>query len=98
MTNKDRYSESSGLPASNSYRFGYYSAILTTIITIVTFGFAMAAIPISGANCPGDCVEYPYLDTLAQFPRDFLWMPFAIRINPGLRDPYGIHSFLCSWG
>lgn len=78
MTNKDRYSESSGLPASNSYRFGYYSAILTTIITIVTFGFAMAAIPISGANCPGDCVEYPYLDTLAQFPRDFLWMPLAI--------------------
>jgi hypothetical protein len=57
---------------------GFYSAILTAVITLVTFGFAMLAIPVSGANCPGDCVEYPYLDTLAQYPRDFLWMPLAI--------------------
>jgi len=57
---------------------GFYSAILTAVITIVTFGFAMVAIPVSGANCPGNCVEYPYLDTLAQYPRDFLWMPLAI--------------------
>lgn len=34
----------------------------------------MIAIPISGANCPGDCIEYPYLDTLSQFPKDYLWM------------------------
>jgi len=26
---------------------------------------------------PWNCVEYPYLDTLAQYPRDFLWMPLA---------------------
>ena len=44
----------------------------------MTFGFAVVAIPISGANCPGNCVEYPYLDTVSQFPRDFLWMPLAI--------------------
>jgi len=67
-----------GLLSLTSSRFGYYSALFTTIITIVTFGFAMAAIPISGANCPGDCVEYPYLDTVSQYPRDFLWMPLAI--------------------
>jgi hypothetical protein len=63
---------------SESNRFGFYSAILTIVITIVTFGFALIAIPISGANCPGDCVEYPYLDTVSQYPRDFLWMPLAI--------------------
>jgi len=63
---------------STSNRFGYYSAILTAVVTIVTFGFALVAIPISGANCPGNCVEYPYLDTVSQFPRDFLWMPLAI--------------------
>lgn len=65
-----------GLTPSN--RFGYYAAILTAVITVVTFGFALIAIPISGANCPADCVNYPYLDTVSQFPRDFLWMPFAV--------------------
>ena len=78
MTNKGSQDKDSGVSALVSSRFGYYSAILTTVVTIVTFGFAMIAIPISGANCPGDCVEYPYLDTLSQFPRDFLWMPLAI--------------------
>ena len=78
MTNKGNHDRDAGSSTLNSTRFGYYSAILTTVITIVTFGFAMIAIPISGANCPGDCVEYPYLDTASQFPRDFLWMPLAI--------------------
>jgi hypothetical protein len=50
----------------------------TVVMTVVTFGFALTAIPISGANCAGDCIAYPYLDTAAQFPRDFLWMPLAI--------------------
>jgi hypothetical protein len=48
--------------------------MLTAVVTIITFALAMTAIPISGANCPGDCVAYPYLDTLAQYPRDFFWM------------------------
>ena len=59
-------------------RVGFYSAIATVFLTFVTFGFAMMAIPISGANCSGDCAKYPYLDTLAQYPKDFLWMPLAI--------------------
>ncbi|MEJ2599069.1 MAG: hypothetical protein P8Z00_12095 [Anaerolineales bacterium] len=58
-------------------RVGFYSAISTVVLTLVTFGFAMIAIPISGANCPGGCVEYPYLDTISQFPRDYLWMYLA---------------------
>jgi hypothetical protein len=62
----------------DSNRFGYYSALLTCLMAIVTFGFALVAIPISGANCAGDCVEYPYLNTAAQYPRDFLWMPLAM--------------------
>lgn len=65
-------------PTRTACRFGYVAAILTTVITLVTFGFALAAIPISGANCPGDCIGYPYLDTAAQYPRDFLWMPLAM--------------------
>jgi hypothetical protein len=78
MTDQKNYGKGSGSLASDSHRFAYYSAILTTVITIVTFGFAMIAIPISGANCPGDCVEYPYLDTVSQFPRDFVWMALAM--------------------
>lgn len=78
MANKDHHDTSFESSISNPNRFGYYSALLTTVITIVTFGFAMIAVPISGANCPQDCVEYPYLDTAAQYPRDFLWMPLAI--------------------
>jgi hypothetical protein len=78
MTNKKTYSTISESSTSSSLQIGYYSAILTAVITIVTFGFALIAIPISGANCPGDCIEYPYLNTVAQFPRDYLWMPLAI--------------------
>lgn len=59
-------------------RFGNHAAILTTVITILTFGFAITAVPISGAYCLENCVEYPYLDTFSQFPKDFLWMPLAI--------------------
>ncbi|MBN1397975.1 MAG: hypothetical protein JXA06_08080 [Bacteroidetes bacterium] len=62
-------------------RFGFYSSIALTVITLITFGFAMTAIPISGAFCSGDCIEYPYLDTLNQYPKDFLWMYFAILLT-----------------
>lgn len=67
-----------GTSKATSSRFGFYAAILTAVITIVTFGFAITAVPISGAYCLENCVEYPYLDTYSQFPRDFLWMPLAI--------------------
>jgi hypothetical protein len=65
-------------PERTANQVGFYSAVSTAIITLVTFVFAMFAIPISGANCPGNCVDYPYLNTVAQYPRDFLWMPLAI--------------------
>jgi len=64
--------------SSTSNRVGLYSAILTVVMTVVTFGLAIIAIPNSGAGCRVDCVEYPYLDTLSEFPRDYLWMPPAM--------------------
>ena len=66
------------LTAVTPGRFGHYAALLTAILTAVSFAFALYAVPISGANCPENCVEYPYLDTAARFPRDFMWMPLAI--------------------
>jgi hypothetical protein len=74
MSNRQDANTVPGSTVSNSNRVGFYSAILTAVITIITFALAMTAIPISGANCPGDCVEYPYLDTVSQYPKDFLWM------------------------
>lgn len=65
-------------PPLSCNRVGFYTALLTVIITLITFGFALIAIPISGANCPENCITYPYLDTIAQFPRDFLWMAPAM--------------------
>ena len=64
--------------ATAPHRVGFYAAILTTALTLVTFGLAIIAVPISGANCQKGCIEYPYLNTLEQFPRDYLWMPPAI--------------------
>jgi hypothetical protein len=65
-------------PAAMSNRIGFYAAVLMPIITLVTFGLAMIAIPIAGANCPANCIDYPYLDAASQYPRDFLWMYPAI--------------------
>ncbi len=59
-------------------RIGFYSSVLLAVITVITFGFAMIAVPISGANAPNGGVNYPYLDTFQQYPKDFLWMYFAI--------------------
>ena len=70
-------------PTTNSERetsasVGFYAAILMSVVTFITFALALTAIPISGTNCPGDCISYPYLDTVAQFPRDYRWMLPAI--------------------
>lgn len=59
-------------------RFAMYAAMAMAAITTVTFSLALFAVPISGSNCPSDCIEYPYLDTLDRFPRDYVWMYFAI--------------------
>jgi hypothetical protein len=67
--------ESSTIAAN---RVGLYSAILTAVMTAVTFGLAITAVPNSGAGCRANCAEYPYLDTLSEFPGDYLWMPPAM--------------------
>jgi hypothetical protein len=57
---------------------GFWSAVLTTLLTLVTFGIALFTPPLSGPYCTGDCFSYPYTDTAARFPRDYLWMYPAI--------------------
>jgi hypothetical protein len=57
---------------------GQYGAVLVAVTTLVTFAFAMAAIPPSGPNCPGNCMEYPFAALLEYYPRDYLWMYLAV--------------------
>lgn len=64
----------------HTYRLGFYAAILTAVVTLVTFGIAILTPPISGANCGDSCIEYPYLDIVSRFPRDYLWMYPAMGI------------------
>src|SRR3712207_7698251 len=78
MTNDDNPVAGTESSTTPSYRVGLYSAILTVLITILTFSLAITAIPNSGAGCTENCVEYPYLNTLSEFPRDYLWMPPAM--------------------
>ena len=63
---------------ASASRLGLYSAILTAVMTVVTFGLAITAIPNSGSGCRANCFEYPYPDTLSEFPEDYLWMPPAM--------------------
>jgi hypothetical protein len=55
-------------------KFGFFTAILTTALTIVTFGIAVLTPPLSGPFCTGSCFEYPYTDIAHRFPRDYIWM------------------------
>jgi len=57
---------------------GFYTAILMTVVTVITFGIAIFTPPISGPSCVDSCIEYPYLDIVSRFPRDYLWMYLAI--------------------
>lgn len=59
-------------------KFGLFSALSLTILTIITWGFAMIAVPPSGPYCPGNCMDYPFSDLLLYYPRDYFWMYLAI--------------------
>jgi hypothetical protein len=62
-------------------KLGFYAAISTVALTLITFSLACIAIPTTGPYCPykEDCIFYPYTKQIEQqFPRDYLWMFFAI--------------------
>src|SRR5215217_203524 len=60
---------------------GFWAAVLTTLLTIISFGIAYATPPRSGPSCTFDtCVTYSYTDIDAFFPRDYYWMVPAILV------------------
>lgn len=59
-------------------RTGFFSSVFLFIVTLVTFGLAMTAVPKSGPFCTGNCIEYPYTDSLDFYPGDYFWMYLAV--------------------
>lgn len=56
-------------------KIGFYTAISTVVLTLVTFSIAITTLPLSGPYCKAaSCYLYPYLDTASRFPRDYYWM------------------------
>lgn len=53
------------------------SAILTAVLTAVTFALALATPPISGPLATNP-IQYPYTQIVSRFPRDYLWMYCAM--------------------
>lgn len=62
----------------NELRFGLYASLSLVILTIITWGFAMIAVPPAGPYCPEDCMSYPFPDILMFYPRDYLWMYVSV--------------------
>jgi hypothetical protein len=61
---------------ASAARFGFWAALTTAVLTVVTFALAITAIPDAGRNCQANCAAYPFAsDHIAsQFPGDYLWM------------------------
>lgn len=61
--------------SGTAVRIGFWAAVLTAVLTVVSFALALGTPPRSGPSCAFEsCVGYPYVDIAAYFPRDYLWM------------------------
>lgn len=69
------------METNNISKVGFYSAILTTLLTLITFGIAFQTPPLSGPYCADGCFHYPYSDIVSRFPRDYIWMYPAIFLS-----------------
>lgn len=62
----------------NVLRLASLSSYGLAFITLITFAFAITAVPISGANAPNGGILYPYLETIGQYPKDYIWQYLAL--------------------
>ena len=65
----------------NISKVGFYAALMTVLLTLVTFGIAFLTPPLSGPYCTGGCFSYPYSDIASRFPRDYIWMYPAMLLS-----------------
>jgi len=60
-------------------RMGFCTSFLLTLVTLVSFGVVVP--PVTGPFCPGECIDYPYLDILLRFPREYIWMYTSVLLS-----------------
>lgn len=55
---------------------GFWSALLTAVLTFISFAIAIFTLPITGPFCQSDCVAYPFAPAnIAPYvPHDYVWM------------------------
>jgi hypothetical protein len=64
------------------WRFGFWTALIMSVLTVVTFAIALATPPRSGPFCTmSSCVIAPYTDVAVFFPRDYVWMYSALLLT-----------------
>jgi len=61
----------------NKKQLGFISVLLATIFAFLTFGIALLTPPISGPFAE-DPISYPFAEIASRFPRDYIWMYFAM--------------------
>jgi len=59
-------------------RLAMHLSWFMAVVGAVALALGIAAVPIAGAYCPGECIDYPYLETVDRFPRDYLWIYVAV--------------------
>jgi len=69
------------METQNIAKVGFYAAILTTLLALITFGIAVMTPPLSGPYCTAGCFSYPFSDIASRFPRDYYWMYSAIVLS-----------------
>jgi hypothetical protein len=69
------------MESNTASKVGFCAAILTTLLTVVTFIIAFNTPPLSGPGCAAGCFNYPYSDIASRFPRDYYWMYPAILLS-----------------
>jgi hypothetical protein len=63
-------------PIAVAARAAWWLGLATAALTVITFAFAITAIPNAGPHCTSDCSRYPFTDEsiAQQFPGDYYWM------------------------
>lgn len=67
--------------ANSLYTIGFYTAVVTAALTLISFIIAFLSPPVTGPFCQASCLEYPFTDIVSRFPRDYIWMYPAILLN-----------------
>ena len=61
-------------------RWGAWFSFATSFLCLLTFFFAIQAVPPVGSYCVSECAEYPFHDIGLRFPIDFMWMYVALAL------------------